>query len=261
MRSKLPFFLFLAVATATAFLGYAYFHPAPKTAGAQASHAPFAILAAPSIRWTAPPQPSEGGQLHFAFRAEGSAPLAKLYLQVTPQSPPKGVRVEKEQHEVPTWLMGNKSVEWEGDMDLTGSLLAGRAVTLQIGAEDEDHRQSVSENVTLTLPEYHFTQPLAQALYTLRRSLQEDPQNRRTDALRALAGLLQQRPTFENRQLTLLTLRSAAVRIALDNSQEGLQSALDLLWHAAQMFEENPSSNVTVSLRLVPHVAPPVKPE
>ncbi len=98
---------------------------------------------------------------------------------------------------------------------------------------------------------------MAQALYTLRKGLQQDPNTRRNDALRALAGLLQQRGNFDNQDLTLLTLRSAAVRIALDNTDEGLQSALDLLWHAALLFEENPAANVTLSLRVPPKSGAP----
>lgn len=253
----------MAAVTAATFVAYTHFHPhASKSEMGQAARStPFAILSPPSIRWTSKVQPGERGRLHLAFKVEGSAPLQSLQLQVTPAAAAQTVRLNKETHEIPTWLMGNKSIDWDGEIDLTGSLLAGQPAHLQIVAEDEDHRRTESETVSIALPEHHFSQPLAQALYTLRRSLQEEPQQRRTDTLRALAVLLQQRPTFEERDLMLLTLRSAAVRIALDTSEEGLQSSLDLLWHAALLFEENPSSNVTVSFRLVPKTAPVEKPE
>jgi hypothetical protein len=210
-----------------------------------------ALLSAPAIRWTAKAEPNAHGRLHLAFKADASAPLRTLQVKITPASSTKGLSADGETRDIPTWLMGNKSIDWDGEVDLTGSLLAGQRVNVQVVATDEDHRTGTSEAADVTLPEHRFTQPLANALNNLRKGLREDPYTNRGEALKALAGLLQQRGPFEDQNLALLTLRSAAVRIALDDSPAGMKSALDLLWHAAMLFEENPS-NVTVSLRLTP---------
>jgi len=110
---------------------------------------------------------------------------------------------------------------------------------VQIIAQDNDKREGSSETVSITLPEHTFHHPVAKTIYSLRKGLREDPQNKRLETLRSLAVLLQQRNNFEKNELTLLTLRSAAVRIALDKTNDGLRTALDLLWHAAVLFEDS----------------------
>jgi hypothetical protein len=260
---KLVFFLLVpvvAVGVYMAISGRTHFDvPAPvqQTSAEQKAPAP---KATPTIRWTAPAEILPSGRLRLAFKAESSSPLRILQIKIGPATSVPGMSMEAELHNIPTWLMGNKSIDWDGEVDLTSSLLAGQTTSVQIVAVDDDSRIGTSESATLALPERQFSQPLASALYTLRKSLYEDPA-KRGQALKALASLLQQRGPFENQDLTLLTLRSAAVRIALDDSRDGLKSALDLLWHAARLFEENPS-NVTVSLRLSPDRPPEViKPE
>lgn len=206
------------------------------------------VLAPPTISWVRQPQQSERGRMNMAFKVEASTPLRSLQVQITPIVKMSGLQVEKDSRDVPTWLLGQKIIQWDGELDLTASPLAGSAVTVEVVATDEDKRISRSSVVSLTLPERVFTHPLARAIYNLRKALRQEP-DKRNEALRALATVLQQRNYFEGRELTLLTLRSAAVRIALDRSDEGLRSALDLLWHAASLFEQD---QVRVADKIVP---------
>jgi hypothetical protein len=197
-----------------------------------------AVMAAPTITWVRPPQPSERGRLNMAFKVESSTPLRNLKVQIEPIVKMAGTTTDKDSRDVPTWLLGQRVINWDGEIDLTSSPLAGSPVTVEIVATDDDKRSGNSEVVSLTLPERVFTNSLAKSLYNLRKALRQDP-DKRNEALRALATVLQQREFFEDKGLTLLTLRSAAVRIALDRSDEGLNSALDLLWHAAVLFEQD----------------------
>jgi hypothetical protein len=267
MKSRLFFFAIIA-AIIVAVLGLSGTFgplklPGNETETASSQRIVPSSIAAPSVRWTAETKPSNNGKLHLSFRVESSSPVASLQLRIAPVTPAQtGMKIEKELREIPTWLIGNKAIDWDGDIDLTGSLMAGQQVEVQVVAVDDDKRTGASSPIKLDLPEHRFTQPIAQVLYSLRKGLQQDPLGHRNEALRALAVILQQRPSFENQDLTLLTLRSAAVRIALDESAEGVQSALDLLWHAALLFEENPAANVTLSLRITPKPdAPTTKPE
>lgn len=198
------------------------------------------VLAPPSISWVAPPQVNAQGRLALSFKVGASAPIHSVKVRIAPVVKVTGIDIAKEEVDVPSFAIGKKSLDWDGHVDFTSSLLAGTPVVLEIVVEDDDKRTGTSEGVSLSLPERNFNQPVARAIYTLRKVLRDDPQNRRIDALRALAGILQQRDKFENHELTLLTLRSAAVRIALDKSDDGLRTAMDLLWHAALLFEENP---------------------
>jgi hypothetical protein len=257
---KLLFFLLIPVAAVAAYMAISgrgdFTVPSPQGDGTQTA---MPRTATPIVRWEAPAEILPSGRLRLAFKAESSSPLRVLQVKIAPAISTKDGMPETELRDVPTWLMGNKSIDWDGEIDLTNSLLAGQRASIQIVAVDDDSRIGTSEGTTVALPERRFSQPLAGALYALRKTLREDPAKRGL-VLKALASLLQQRGPFENQDLTLLTLRSAAVRIALDSSKEGTQTALDLLWHAALLFEENPS-NVTVSLRLLPEQAPEAKPE
>lgn len=204
----------------------------------QASQQVAAFNAPPRITWIVKPETVAEGRVRLSYRIDASAPLTSVRLRLTPIIKAPGLGVEKDVVDVNLFGSERKTVNWDGHMDLTGSLLAGSPATLCIEATDKDRRVATSEEFSVTLPERHFANPMAKSIYDLRKSLMADPQ-KRLDVLRGLAGVLQQRENFKDQSLTLLTLRSAAVRIALDKSDDGLRSALDLLWHAALLFEEN----------------------
>lgn len=221
--------------------------PAPQETANTQSTAPSPMLAPPTISWVAQPQVAQAGRLAMSFKVDASAPLKVVKILITPVVKLPGVENAKDIVEVPTFSAGKKTLDWDGQLDLTGSTLAGVPVTMQIIAEDSDKREGLSDTVSITLPEHNFSNATAKAIYDLRKALRDDPHNKRLETLRALAGLLQQRDSFENHGLTLLTLRSAAVRIALDKSDDGLHTALVLLWHAAILFEDSGKTSVAIS--------------
>jgi Domain of unknown function (DUF4175) len=219
----------------------------PSEQTAQEVAKPDPTLAPPVISWVTQPQSSAQSRIAMAFKVGASAPLRSVKVSITPVVKLPGLDIDKEVMDVPTYFIGRKSLDWDGQLDLTGSLLAGSPVVLQILAQDSDKREGISDTVSVTLPEHSFNNPVAKTIYTLRKTLREDPQNKRLEILRGLAVLLQQRDNFEHNELTLLTLRSAAVRIALDKTTDGLRSALDLLWHAAVLFEDHNRTSVAKS--------------
>lgn len=194
-------------------------------------------LAPPTISWVSMPEKGEQGRVKMAFKVQASAPIRSIKLVATPIVNQPGMTIGLDTKTIPSFYLGQKQLDWDGQIDLSGSLLAGAPVTLKIVAEDSDSRTAEGESAAITLPERLFMNPTAKTLYDLRKTVQQDP-HKRLEALRALAIVLQQRGHFEGRDLTLLTLRSAAIRIALDKSEDGLRSALDLIWHAALLFED-----------------------
>lgn len=206
-----------------------------------------AVLAPPVVSWVNPPQSSAQNRIAMAFKIGASVPLRSVKVMITPVVKMPGISVDKEVMDVPTYFIGRKNLDWDGQIDLTGSLLAGTPVVLQITAQDSDRREGQSDTVSITLPEHAFSHPVAKTIYNMRKALREDPQNKRLETLRGLAVLLQQRDNFEHNQLMLLTLRSAAVRIALDKNGDGLRTALDLLWHAAILFDDSQPTSVAKS--------------
>ncbi len=203
-----------------------------------------ATLAPPIVSWVTQPTLSSRHRLAMAFKVSASAPLRSVKVSIAPIINTPNSEPTNEVMNIPTYFIGHKTLDWDGQMDLTGSLLAGTPVTLRIMAQDNDQREGQSDTVSMTLPEPAFHHPVAKTIYSLRKTLHEDPQNKRLETLRGLAILLQQRDNFEHNGLTLLTLRSAAVRIALDKTSDGLRTALDLLWHAAVLFEDSHPANI-----------------
>lgn len=195
--------------------------------------------APPKIDWIKQPFGVEQGRVGMAFTIMASAPIRSLELRIIPTEKLHGLGMQAEDIPLQSFMLNRKAISWDGQIDLTGSLLAGTQVRLQLVTEDQDSRKSESLPYSIALPERAFSNQAAREIYTLRKMLQQDPDTKRMESLRALAGLLQKRETFNGQDLALLTLRSAAVRIALDKSDDGLRSALDLLWHAAVLFEEN----------------------
>jgi hypothetical protein len=204
-------------------------------------------LAPPVVSWVTQPQAGAQNRIAMAFKIGASAPLRSVKISISPVVKMSVIDVDKEVMDIPTYFIGRKSLDWDGQLDLTGSLLAGSPVVLQIMVQDSDKREGLSDTVSITLPEHNFNHPVAKAIYSLRKALREDPQNKRLETLRGLAVLLQQRDNFEHNELVLLTLRSAAVRIALDKTNDGLRTALDLLWHAAILFDDAHPTSVAKS--------------
>jgi len=202
------------------------------------------VQSPPHITWQTPPNvPAGQDRISLDFSVNLSAPLRQLDLHLTQiGAPAHGGNIQEAVTEtIPLRQLirdGNsQTIHWDGAVDLTQSLLAGNQASLILSAEDEDRRSGSSDAVMLTLPEKKFTNPTAKTIYAVRKLLLEHPE-RRMDGLRVLATLLQQRDLFSGQNLALLSLRSAAVRIALDRSAGGTHSALNLLWHAALLFEE-----------------------
>ncbi len=253
MRTTLPLLLLAGIGAGALAIGFALREPVPAPFASDSTSWAYSRLAPPGVRWSpAGKVQAEGNHLRLAFKVEAAAPLQSLDIRLSPLSSEKNGESLEETHSITGWPGSSRVVDWDSDIDLSGSYLAGKRVSVQVVATDIDGRTGTSPVLALTLPEKRFTQPLARALSVLRHNLQEDPKGKRGDALRALAGLLQQRQAFENHDLTLLTLRAAAVRIALDDSTEGLQSALKLLWHAAVLFEEDSPSKAHVAVRSRP---------
>lgn len=114
---------------------------------------------------------------------------------------------------------------------------AGEPVHLWIEAQDRGGNIGQSQKMMLTLPERHFSVPLAQRIIALRKSLLRQP-DEREKARRQLAILTESLPNFRGRFTVFLALRAAYWRLRYDREDPKAWSVAALLWDIALAVEE-----------------------
>lgn len=194
------------------------------------------LLAArpPIIQFAQPPLADAEGRLKFDVDAHDDYGVTRAWAEMRRLDNP-----EAEPFQMPLPLAGShpKDSRRSAWQDLTGHPWAGLAVTIRPHAENSAGLAAAGAAVSLTLPERHFTHPVAQAVIGLRRRLTEDAAERS-----AVAGALDEIATrphaFGGDPLAELALSVAAARLRYDAGQTGLPSVIDLLWDTAMGIEE-----------------------
>jgi len=132
--------------------------------------------------------------------------------------------------------------------DLTAHPWAGLTVSLQIKAEDDAGQVTLSDPVSLTLPERIFTEPLALALAEQRSKLARNIENR--DAVATALNALSLFPEeIIKDTVVYLGLRTAYFRLTRDDNAALLKSTYDLLWDLALRIEDGDLSLAERDLR------------
>jgi uncharacterized protein (TIGR02302 family) len=126
--------------------------------------------------------------------------------------------------------------EAQATLDLSDSPWAGAQATLTLRARDEGGNEGRSEAVDITLPQRHFTKPLARALAEQRRLLALDPENRAQVRL-ALDGLSIAPELFDTPSSIYLGLRTARRGLDGPRSDDQLREVAELLWAMALSLE------------------------
>ena len=121
--------------------------------------------------------------------------------------------------------------------DLTGHPWAGLPVTIQPMADSVSGQSATGEAVTTTLPERHFTNPVARAVIEQRRHLVADPAQREP-VIERLAGIASLPDSYGDDLVVFLALSTARSRLMRDSSPEAVPSVLDMLWQTALRLEE-----------------------
>lgn len=122
-------------------------------------------------------------------------------------------------------------------LDLADSPWAGLPVTIEPFAENVAGQQTKGAPVAVTLPERHFSNPLAQAIVTLRRHLIAEPDERRP-VVQALLALIGQPDRLGADITVYLALTTSASRLIRDGSDDALPSVRDILWQTALHIED-----------------------
>jgi len=126
--------------------------------------------------------------------------------------------------------------EAQATLDLSDSPWAGAKATLTLEARDEGGNEGLSNPIEVTLPQRHFTKPMARALAEQRRALALDPENRAQVRL-ALDGLSIAPELFDTPSSIYLGLRTARRGLDGARSDDQLREVAELLWAMALSLE------------------------
>ncbi|MCE2965331.1 MAG: DUF4175 domain-containing protein [Alphaproteobacteria bacterium] len=148
------------------------------------------------------------------------------------------------------WPMGSKQAAGQRPLDMTGTALAGKPVSLTLEAVDAAGHTSRSESLRLVLPKRRFTHPMAQKIALVRDSLQNGGVNFMA-AARQLRGFGDfEADAFSQHWDALMAVRVAAAQLrSAELKGRAAGDVLPLLWHAAVTLDKNDVEQARSDLR------------
>ena len=203
---------------------------------------------APHILMTQLPSITDDKILHVAYQASDDLGIAQISLRVTPRNPLPGA--EQEPVDIPLSTVEAKHISRSDLEDLSLRSWSGDNVFLQIVATNTAGITSITDPVSLTLPERRFFHPIARVLIEERKKLLEHPDDEklRNEAANIMAGIAHQTINYHGDPVVLMALRSGAVRLVLNNDHATAVSVNDILWEAATRIEDGSANEVQHTL-------------
>lgn len=189
---------------------------------------------APEIVWRTEPK-IDGQDIVLDFTAHDDYGLTKIevVLDLAVSAPGLSNRTVK------TSLAGagQKNLDGKVRLDLTTNSWSGMPVTLRLAVTDQINQVAMTAPVTLTLPERKFDNPVARMLVAARKKLLISPDVSWTSTSNMMAGIANNPAAFHGDFTVLLALRSAAMRMHLDQKHVGLTPAAEMMWQVALRLE------------------------
>ena len=189
---------------------------------------------APEISWRSPPK-IVGQEIVLDFKAQDDYGITRLdvVLDLAVSAPglaPKTVKIS-----LPG--AGQKDVDSKNRVDLTTHSWSGMPVIMRIEAADQINQAGQTAPVTLTLPERKFDNPVARMLVAARKQLLMNPASVWIKTSNMMAGIANNPPAYHGDFVVLLALRSAAMRMHLDQKHGGLTPIAEIMWQVALRLE------------------------
>jgi uncharacterized protein (TIGR02302 family) len=188
----------------------------------------------PTIAFASPPEADSSGRLRLDIEAHDAYGVAKAWAAIrradNPGLPPLTVGL-------PIGGGHPPSVRQAAWHDLTSHPWAGLPVTIQPTAENTAGLAATGAPVAVTLPERHFTDPVARAIIEQRRALSAAP-DRRRPVVDGLAAIASAPGAFHDDLVVFLALATARARLLRDQSADAVPSVLALLWETALRIED-----------------------
>jgi uncharacterized protein (TIGR02302 family) len=204
---------------------------------------------APTIASTEPPRGTARGALTLAYRIDDDYGVTAAEATA---APPAG-RGGRSLYAPPRLALALPPTpaglgEAKATLDFSDHPWAGAKVALTLVAHDEGGNHGASAPIEITLPERHFTQPLARALVEQRRNLALDPDHHARVRI-AIDALALGAALFETPSAIFLGLDAARSRLERAHDDADLREVADLLWAMALSLEEGDASQAERELR------------
>lgn len=185
----------------------------------------------PQASWVSQPQADKQDHVVLQYRVEDDYGLSQV--QAVMNLAVSAVGLPAEPQTLALSGAGQKSFEGKTNLPLGINLWAGMPVNLVVGATDQMGQTGRSASVSLTLPEHHFTDPLARQLAEMRKNLLLNHIAEWKPTLNQLVVLAQDVPRYRGDPRILLGLRSTAVRMYNDEDHNDLTPVATTLWQMA----------------------------
>lgn len=208
--------------------------------------------APPRISFVSPPAASERGALKLDYAAEDDYGLAGvkavIALDLAKDEAPS---LDRKPMELPLALSGlhPRQARASAFHDLAANPWAGLNVTLHLEATDGAGQTGRTEDVAMVLPERVFKHPVARAVVAERKKLTLRPKESRLPVARALAEIAARPGQYGGDIVAFLALRTAADRLALDDTGAEIPAVQQLLWETALRIEDGGLSLAERDLR------------
>lgn len=218
-----------------AFVWLAFF--VAKQSGVEGLKSAFLFEGRSKIAFTHLPVVTDDKKISLSYEMWGGRGEKTIKARLIPSISVPDQKIEPE--EIPLATMNFWHIKKEDVRDLTSSSLAGLPVEIQLVAKDDAGREILSDKASIVLPEREFLHPVARALSEERKKLMRQPDRLiRHEAANIMAGIARQPEEYRGDPVVLMALRSGAVRLVLDHSEETVTAVGNLLWKAALRIEE-----------------------
>jgi uncharacterized protein (TIGR02302 family) len=198
----------------------------------------------PTIKFAEPPTVTQRGVLRSHFLANDDYGVSSISMLISLFGDDQ--RVERIELMRPAG--GTTKLDDAAYLDLTPHPWAGLPVVMRLEAVDGIGQRGQSEPQELVLPQRAFQHPVARALIEQRRRLAAEPKQRE-DVIAALDNLSRAPQLFQNDAAVYLALRSATMRLVLDQDGKAVDEVLGLLWDTALHLEDGGVSLAERNLR------------
>ncbi len=191
----------------------------------------------PTVAWADRPTPStRGPQIRLPWRAEDDYGVVSLQAELVLNEP---VDVPPAALQLALPLPGDSPAKAQGVAveDLSAHPWAGLNVRGRLIARDALGQAGESAEITFTLPEREFRNPLARALIELRRGLTLHPGDRE-DVLAVLDQMLLAPKAFEGDLGAFLNLAGIYYTLVRDQAPEAVPEAQRRMWELAVQLED-----------------------